>query len=293
MTAAPRPGWYADPSGVPTSGTGVGFRWWDGSGWTDAIGDSAQAPAPEAAHHTRRGYRRRASRLRTALILSVGFTVFVAVSVGAGMWLWREPTATGVLAPAQPREPSASAPSDSADPMGHLDLESRWASIGPATMQLPDRPYVATPDPLKVAGLFDVLFLASAPVHQRYDGRRSWSSAVLLARLSATLGPGDDLEAEARTALTMFSRTLFGNLDTQLTDLTWSDHAVSGFPGLLVTGRVDYAVTRLPSRHDDVTAMLVRLDDGSVVMAVSSVPNDAAPQITTAARAALGSLVIG
>ena len=51
-----------------------------------------------------------------------------------------------------------------------------------------------------------------------------------------------------------------------------------------------YRITGLPSRYDDVTAILVRLDDGSVVAAFSSVPDDASEQIRTLAAASLDSL---
>ena len=51
--------------------------------------------------------------------------------------------------------------------------------------------------------------------------------------------------------------------------LTGADHAVDGHPGMLFTATVHYAVPNLPSRYDTVTALLVRLDDGSVVVAAT------------------------
>jgi len=89
VTAAPLPGWYPDPAGVADL-----YRWWDGVGWTDAISESAQAPRPgltpvldagdaEAASEpdaTMAG-RPRSSALRTAVVLTCGFAVFIAFSV--------------------------------------------------------------------------------------------------------------------------------------------------------------------------------------------------------------------
>jgi hypothetical protein len=55
---------------------------------------------------------------------------------------------------------------------------------------------------------------------------------------------------------------------------------------------VHYRVERLPSRYDTVTALLVRLDDGSVIMAASSVPNDTDSETARQAAEALETLTI-
>jgi hypothetical protein len=48
----------------------------------------------------------------------------------------------------------------------------------------------------------------------------------------------------------------------------------------------------LPSRYDTVTAVVVRLDDGSLIMAASSVPNDADSEVARQAADALKTLSI-
>ena len=53
---------------------------------------------------------------------------------------------------------------------------------------------------------------------------------------------------------------------------------------MLFSAQVHYSVDRLPSRYDTVTALLVRLDDGSLIMAASSVPNDADSDVARQAR---------
>ncbi len=280
MTAAPRPGWYLDPAGARDRTGSPRFRWWDGSVWTDALGDSAQAPAPTG---RLRPQSPSAGRLRTALVLGVGLVVFVGASMGAAAMLWREPSSSSAARSAAPL---------SADPTGHLDLQTRMAIIGRASMRLPGDPYALSPDPLELRGILDVLFLATAPVHQRYDGHHSWSSAVLLGRLSSSPGGDDELESRAEVAFRKFSRALFAGHRTTVTNVTSWDDSVSGCPGLRITGRVNYAVDRLPSRFDTVTAVLVKQDDGSVVVAVSSVPNDAGPQLVGQAAEALDSLTI-
>ena len=70
---------------------------------------------------------------------------------------------------------------------------------------------------------------------------------------------------------------------TRLVDVTMSDHAVEGQPGLLVTGRVRYAIDGLPSRYDKLTLLLVGVDDGSVVVAATLVWT--AALLVTSARA--------
>jgi hypothetical protein len=51
-------------------------------------------------------------------------------------------------------------------------------------------------------------------------------------------------------------------------------------------------VDQLPSRYDTVTALLVRLDDGSLIMAASSVPNAADSDVAGQARDALKTLSV-
>jgi hypothetical protein len=71
-----------------------------------------------------------------------------------------------------------------------------------------------------------------------------------------------------------------------------SDHAVDGNAGLWITAEVHYDVEHLPSRYDELTVVLVQLDDGSVVAAVSSVPDDSPDAVATLAEQALGSLTV-
>jgi hypothetical protein len=61
---------------------------------------------------------------------------------------------------------------------------------------------------------------------------------------------------------------------------------------MLFSARVYYSVDRLPSRYDKVTAVVVRLDDGSLIMAASSVPNDADSEVARQAADALKTLSI-
>jgi hypothetical protein len=61
---------------------------------------------------------------------------------------------------------------------------------------------------------------------------------------------------------------------------------------MLFSAHVLYAVDGLPSRYDTVTALLVRLDDGSLIMAASSVPNDTADDVARQASDALKTVTI-
>ena len=89
MTAAPRPGWYPDPAGA----TGL-YRWWDGSRWAEVTSDSVHAPPPIPVEpelgHVGVALSRRASPLRVATALSLGFALFISASIGLGLVIWRD-----------------------------------------------------------------------------------------------------------------------------------------------------------------------------------------------------------
>ena len=286
MTAAARPGWYPDPAGDPDPVTG-GFRWWDGTDWTDDTAGSAHSPAPPPPPG-------RPTRFRTAVAMTLALTLFVGASVTAGLVLWGDRSAAGMSDSVAPCAPAGSA---AAGVPGQLDLQTRVATIGPASMTLPPDPYELTQDPRQVPGLFDVLFMANAAVHERYevdeDGANpTWSATVVLARLSAEVA-GAGLEARGRNALDSISTSFFDGRPTELTEVRAYDSTRSGCTGMLMTARVGYHVAHLPSRYDVVSVQLVELTDGSVIVAVSSVPDDTDPAVAALADAALQSLVLG
>jgi hypothetical protein len=224
------------------------------------------------------------SPLRTVFVVTVGLALFVTASVGLGVVIWRDPstgTASGAADRALPGGDAAA---------GHLEASSRTAAIGDVTMVLPGEPYSLYPDPLPLKGVLESVFSASAPVHERYDGRHTWSAAVLLGRLPAA--PNGDLEAQSRLTLQQLSQSIFDGHPARLTEVRSSDHAVEGQAGLLVTSRIRYAINGLPSRYDTVTVLLVGMDDGSVVVAATSVPNDTDPALAKQAAVALETLKI-
>jgi Protein of unknown function (DUF2510) len=290
VTVAPRPGWYPDPAGA----AGL-YRWWDGIHWADVTSDSANAPPPlpvQAEPVTGDiAARRRASPLRVSAALMLGFALFVSASIGLGVMLWHGPSSTSAQrAPGHPADlPSPG--SLGTDPVGYLDERTRKATIGSASLTLPGHPYVVSRDPMAIRGVLDLLFWASAPVHTRYDGKHDWSSGVLLGRVAESSSQGN-LETEGTIAVHRLSNAIFDRHPTELTGLKWYEHAVDGRQGMLFSARVQYAVNKLPSRYDTVTALVVKLDDGSLIMAATSVPNDADPEIARQASDSLRTLTI-
>ncbi len=289
MTAAPRPGWYPDPAGAP----GL-YRWWDGSHWADVTSDSVQAPPPlhlaiEAAGGVPPDQH--ASPLRIAAALGLGFAFFISASIGLGLAIW--PTQSNTSAQRAAGGPGGlpTVGSVGTDPVGYLDERTRTATIGPASLTMPGDPYILSPDPMAIRGVLDLLFWASAPVHVRYDGKNTWSSGVLLGRVAQSSSQ-DELQTEGTLALHRLSNAIFEQHPTELKGLRWDEHAVDGRPGMLFSARVYYSVDRLPSRFDTVTAVVVRLDDGSLIMAASSVPNDADSDVARQAADALKTLSI-
>jgi hypothetical protein len=209
-----------------------------------------------------------------------------------GLVIWRAPARdTAPQAAGGATADQANSGAGGLAPVGRLDAATRLARIGPATMVLPEDPYRLNPDPLVLEGVLDVFFWADATVHERYDQQHNWSAAVLLGRVSPSVAAGEP-EAVSRLTLTRLSQTFYGRHPADVTDVVWSDYSVDGHPGLLVTARIEYAVTGLPSRYDEVRAFLVRLDDGSMIIAASAVPDDAKPAVARQATDALATLRI-
>ena len=285
VSAAPRPGWYPDPAGTPDL-----YRWWDGGGWTDAISESPRAPSPRLHAPARPEdalVPRRPSPFRTVVALLVCVALFLSATVGLGLAIWGD--GTGVQRGSRSTAVATPAPGGAA--VGRLDQGTRLATVGPVSMTLPGSPYRTRPDPMSVPQLLDACFLAWAPVHARADGSTPWTAAVLLGRLQGDPG-ADDLPTRGRAVAAELGRLLFGSTTTRVEAVEVTDHAVDGHAGVLVTAQVHYRVTGLPSRYDELTTVLVGLDDGSVVVAATSVPDDADPGLAQQAADALGSLAV-
>jgi hypothetical protein len=230
------------------------------------------------------------SVLRSIAVVTVGFAVFVGTSIAVGMMIWSD-SSHDITPESERAIRGADASVTQTTPTGQLDPVTRTASIGPATLTLPDDPYVLYPDPMALDGVLDLFFWAGATVHPNYDGRHSWSSAVLLGRVSDPAGNGD-LEAAGRLTMQRLSRSFFGRHQTRLGQLTASDHSVDGHPGMMFSAPVQYSVPNLPSRYDTVTAVLVQLDDSSLIVAAAAVPDDTEPSVARQAKESLGTLNI-
>ena len=223
-------------------------------------------------------------------VVVAGLTVFLAMTITAGLLIWDDARAGSSGQGARSLAGTDTA-ATTAVPSAQLEQNTRTARIGTATLILPDDPYVVHPEPLTAEGLSDCFFWAAATVHPRYDTRRDWSSTMLLGRLSGGSWTGD-LEADGRRVLEQMSRSFFDGHPTEVRDVSGADNAVDGHPGMLFTATVHYAVPNLASRYDAVTALLVRLEDGSLVVAASSVPDDTDPALAQQAAEALGTLSI-
>ena len=207
--------------------------------------------------------------------------------------IWRDPPLPIPDRASTGSGPTATGPAPTGTvPPGRLDVSTRVATIGAASLTLPEDPYVIYPDPLSIEQVFDQLFWASTTVHPSYDGRRDWSATVFLGQVSKPLDP-PDLQAQGQQTMTQLSRTIFDRHGTTLKGLDSSDRSVDGHPGLLFTARVTYSVSHLPSKYDTLQALIVRLDDGSVVVAGTSVPNDTDPSTARLALMALDTLHVG
>jgi hypothetical protein len=206
----------------------------------------------------------------------------LTTSAGALLLLWSGPQAG-----------TARQPDDAAATVGgQLDERARRASIGPVTMDLPGSPYKVSRATHQVPGVLDVVFLAEAGIHPRTAQHGGWTAMTCLASVSEQLAGDFDLDEDSVATVRKLADEIYGSGPTEVRDVDVSDHAVDGHGGVRITARVHYEIDGLPSQYDDVTAILVRLDDGSVVAALSSVPDDASAEIRELAAQSLASLRI-
>lgn len=273
MTTTPRPGWYPDPA----DDAGPGYRWWDGSSWTDHVADHAYAPSPDDTVTV--GPPRQRSRLVRAVAWTVVVTLVLTTSAGALLLLWSGPQTT-----------SRTEPESAATLGGQLDEKARRATIGPVTMDLPPAPYYVSGGPHEVRGVLDVVFVAEATIHPRTDHHSGWTAMTCLASVDDELADGSDLDTDSVATLRTLAGKIYGSSPTEIRDVDVAEHAVDGHGGVRLTAQVHYRIDGLPSQYDDVTAIMVRLDDGSVVVALSSIPDDASAEIRDLAAASLDSL---
>jgi hypothetical protein len=224
-------------------------------------------------------------QVRIAVVAAMGFVLFAGAGVLIGLVIWHEPAATD----ATPTDRVGSALTTAHGVTGRLDESTRQASVGGATMVLPDDPYVLDPNPKHVDGLIDVIFLANAPVHTDYDGRNDWLATVALVQLSPDAA-GSDLQRVGESAMRRLSRLFFAHHATRLSDLRVADRSVDGHPGMEFSAEVHYTIEHLSSTYDRVVVRMVQADDGTVVAAISSIPGDAGPDLAKQAARSLDSL---
>jgi hypothetical protein len=223
------------------------------------------------------------SGTRVALIVALGIVLVAGAGVGMGLLLWQEPSTTATQAtPALDTEADAPA-------MEGLDAATRRATLGSATLTLPPEPYVLYPDPVQLAGVVNVIFLANAEVHPDYEAGHDWQATVALAQISSDLA-GTDLERAGIRVLNELGQKFYGGHPTKITHLRSADRAIDGRAGMEFRADVYYSAEGLPSRYDQVVVWLVRGDDGSLVAAISSVPDDAPAELADSAASALNSL---
>src|SRR5215207_7336581 len=224
------------------------------------------------------------SGTKVALMVALGVVLVAGAGVGIGMMVWQEPTTAAQAAR------SLGAASD-APAIDGLDAATRRATLGSATLTLPPEPYVLYPDPVQLDGVVSVIFLANADVHPNYDQGRDWQATVALARMSSSLTDAD-LERAGDRVLRELGRQFFGGHPTKIANVRSADRAVDGQPGMEFRADVYYSADGLPSRYDRVVVWLVRDDGGTLVAAISPVPNDTTSEVADLAATAIDSLTV-
>lgn len=182
----------------------------------------------------------------------------------------------------------------STDPRsGQLDEVTRKASIGQATIQLPPDPYELVSDPVTVPGVFDAMFVANAPVHRDYNGSDSWAATVGIGHIPADAWSDDDLPGFGRKALKGISEQFFGYTPTSVKKLSYRPTTVGDSGCAELTADVHYAVKGLASKFDRVRIVgCPDGADGSMVAALSSVPDDAPHRVSTVAKRSMSTFAL-
>src|SRR5829696_9551830 len=198
------------------------------------------------------------SGAKVAVMVALGIVLVAGAGVGIGMMVWQEPTTTAAQAAR-----SLGAASD-APAIDGLDAATRRATLGSATLTLPPEPYVLYPDPVQLDGVVSVIFLANADVHPNYDQGRDWQATVALARISSSLTDAD-LERAGDRVLRELGRQFFGGHPTKIANVRSADRVV---------------------------VWLVPDDGGTLVAAISSVPNDTTSEVADLAATAIDSLTV-
>jgi hypothetical protein len=224
---------------------------------------------------------------RSRAAWSLGLALVAVAGVVLGLVIWHDPAGSSRSAAAG----VTAKPSPSGVP-GELDQSSREARIGDASMRLPDDPYQLRADPMRVKDLFDSYFAAGAIVHENYHKGQDWSAVVGLAHV-APAATREEVDATAVTVGQQIAATFFDHAPTNLVRASVAEHSVDGCSGYLFTAEVTYRIPGLASRVDQLTVIVVRLDDGTRVAAFSSVPTDAPEAVRSRAAAALESLQVG
>jgi len=225
---------------------------------------------------------------KLALLVAAGMVLIAGAGIGAGLLIWHEPTGRTDTGDNPPAGVTTAMPKVT----GGLDTSSRKARIGPAAMTLPTEPYELYPDPMQVDGFLSVIFLANAEVHEDYRGHRDWLATVALAQVSPELTDGSDLESIGTRVMRELGTQFFGGQETTIKHMRSADRSTDGHPGLELRAEVHYRASGLASTYDSVTVRLLQLDDGSVIAAISSLPNDTQRQAADLAASAMDSLTV-
>ena len=225
------------------------------------------------------------SGTKVALMVALGIVLVAGAGVGIGLMVWQDPAKTAARA-----TPVFRTVTD-APAMEGLDAATRRATLGSATLTLPPEPYVLYPDPVQLGGVLNVILLANAEVHSNYQEGHDWQATVALAESSSDL-TGADLERAGIRVLNELGQEFYGGHPTKITHLRSADRAIDGRAGMEFRADVYYSADGLPSRYDRVVVWLVRGDDGSLVAAISSVPDDAPSSLAELAASAMNSLTV-
>ncbi|MBA8793851.1 hypothetical protein FHX74_001456 [Friedmanniella endophytica] len=232
---------------------------------------------------------------RTALrVMAAAAAVAAVVVVGGVVVLGNRAPADPIALPPMTEtgsSPSGSASGTAAASPATYDARSRLLSIGTFSTTLPGSPYVTSSALAPTPPLFSTAVEAQAVVTPKYDGSADWTAGLLVGVLDPSVVVDGDADATADKLLDGLAEFAFA--DVTVTKQGFTPKKVTtpnAKAAAILQGRLAYRVKNVPSRYDQVSMLVLELDDGTWVGWVSTRPEKASAKVKASLQTSIDTI---